>query len=79
MSDEFPKVVDTVIDPVLAQADAAPVELFQTGPIHLRASGEELFTSGGNVGALHTGAAPDRLPGADPLYDGSLETRLKNK
>ncbi len=72
-----PVVATQPVDPVLAEADADPTILFQPGPIHVQPSGEELFSSGGNVGGLHTGQGADRLPGADPLYDGSLEARLK--
>ena len=58
-------------------AVAVPLELYHASPIHLQPTGEEMF-EGGAVGGLHLGPMGDRLPGADPLYDGSLEARIQN-
>jgi hypothetical protein len=55
-----------------------PADLFQPGPIHLQPTGEDVLFEGGNVGGLHIGPSGDRLPGADPLYDGSLEAKVKH-
>jgi len=59
------------------EVEADPVALFEPGPIHLQPTGEDGLFEGGNVGGLHIGPRGDRLPGADPLYDGSLGARLK--
>ncbi len=49
--------------------------LVDPSPIHISPSGEGAF-AGGDVGGLHMGPGGDRLPGADPLYDHSLEAKL---
>jgi len=73
METETTKLLDTA--PPAESVTAEPPELFHASPIHLQPSGEELF-EGGFVGGLHLGPAGDRLPGADPLYDGSLQAKV---
>lgn len=55
-----------------------PVEGEEISPIVIKPSGEEL-AEGGFVGGLHIGPGGDRLPGSDPLYDGSLQKNLDKK
>ncbi len=50
--------------------------LADPSPIHLEPSGEPLADATGLAGGLHFGPAGGRLPGSDPLYDGSLLNRV---
>jgi len=75
METEKPKDTEAV-EPA-PEVEVDPFALFTPGPIHLQPSGEDVLFEGGNVGGLHDGPVSDRLPGADPLYDGSLEAKLK--
>jgi len=75
MDNDTPKPSEAV-NPVDDAATGNPT-LFDAGPIHLQPTGEDVLFEGGAVGGLHIGPNRDRLPGADPLYDGSLEARLR--
>lgn len=57
--------------------DAEPLD--EPSPIHIEPSGEPLADATGLAGGLHIGPSGGRLPGSDPLYDGSLLNKVNEE